>query len=304
MLKYVSKKFSQKVTFVGLGNMGYPMAQHLIKSGFKVIGFDSNKQVTEKFQQEAGERENSIESSISQSHALITMLPNSQAVDTVWNIASKSAKKGTYFIDSSTISPIDAKNFANKAKQNGFIPADSPVSGGVMGAQKATLSFMIGCDKEHFENIKSYLQPMGKNFFHCGESSFGQVAKVCNNLCLGITMVGLSESLALGVKLGIDPKILSNVMSVSSARCWSLDTYNPVPGVLPNVPSSRNYENGFSLELMCKDMKIGLDCLNELKIDAPLSETSYEHYNRLKKEKGTSKDFSIVYQDVLDSKKH
>jgi 3-hydroxyisobutyrate dehydrogenase len=230
------------------------------------------------------------------------MLPNSKIVNEVWEAAAKCSKKGTYFIDSSTISPIETVELANKFKARGFIPADAPVSGGVMGAKNATLSFMIGSEKEHFEKVKEFLSLMGKNFFYCGSNSNGQVAKICNNLCLGITMVGLSESLALGVKLGMDPKVLSEIMSVSSARCWSLDTYNPIPEVMPNVPSSRNYENGFSMELITKDINIALDCAKNVELETDLSKRTLEHYETLKKSNST-KDFSYVYQYILNNKK-
>jgi 3-hydroxyisobutyrate dehydrogenase len=143
---------------------------------------------------------------------------------------------------------------------------------------------------------------MGKNFFYAGVNSNGQVAKTCNNLCLGITMTGLSESLALGVKLGMDPKVLSEIMAVSTARCWSLDTYNPVPNILPNAPSSRNYENGFSNELMTKDLNIALDCAKNVGLDGELSKKTLEHYEYLKK-KFPSKDFSYVYEYILKNKK-
>ncbi len=297
------KVHTRRVTFVGLGNMGLNMANNLIKGGVKVAGFDINKEITQKFISESGgEKYDTIESATAESDALVTMLPNAKIVAEIWDRASKNAKKGTYFIDSSTISPIDTIKLAENAKLKGLVPADAPVSGGVMGAKNATLSFMIGSQKEDFENIKSFLTLMGKNFFYCGTNSNGQVAKICNNLCLGITMVGLSESMALGVKLGMDPKILSDVMAVSSARCWSLDTYNPVPNVLPNSPSSRNYENGFSMELISKDINIALDCAKNVNLETDLSKSTLQHYEALK-QRNSSKDFSWVYQYILHNKK-
>lgn len=304
MYKYFSRKFStSRITFVGLGNMGYSMAANLVKGGYKVAGFDANKQVTEKFIKEnGGENYDSIESAVKESEALVTMLPNAAIVSNIWETAAKTAKRGTFFIDSSTISPLDTVELAYRAKSRGLIPADAPVSGGIMGAKNATLSFMIGTEKEHYEKVKGFLSLMGKNFFYCGNNSNGQIAKTCNNLALGITMVGLSESLALGVKLGMDPKVLSEIMAVSSARCWSLDTYNPVPNVLPNVPSSRNYENGFSNELMTKDLNIALDCAKNVKLETELSKRTLEHYENLKKT-NPNKDFSYVYQYILNNKK-
>ena len=182
--KFICRRMhTGRITFVGLGNMGLNMATNLIKAGVKVAGFDANKNVTEKFMKEmGGENFDSIESACRESDVVFTMLPNSKIVKEVWEKAF-TAKKGTYFIDSSTISPIDTVSLANVARSKGFIPADAPVSGGVMGAKNATLSFMIGSEKEDFESVKSILSPMGKNFFYCGANSNGQVAKICNNLC-------------------------------------------------------------------------------------------------------------------------
>lgn len=293
---------TKRVTFVGLGNMGLNMANNLLKGGVKVAGFDINKDVTHRFVESGGEKYDTIESASQESDAIITMLPNSNIVKEIWDRASSTARPKTYFIDSSTISPIDTVKLAENAKSKGFIAADAPVSGGVMGAKNATLSFMIGSEKEEYDNIKSFLSLMGKNFFYCGSNSNGQVAKICNNLCLGITMAGLSESLALGVKLGMDPKVLSDVMAVSSARCWSLDTYNPVPNVLPNTPSSRNYENGFSMELITKDIKIALECAKNVELTTDLSNLTLQQYEALKK-LNSSKDFSWIYDYILKNKK-
>ena len=157
----------------------------------------------------------------------------------------ENAKKGTYIVDTSTISPIASKEFAAEAKKRDLIFVDSPMSGGITGAQNGTLTFMVGCDKENFEPVKEMLLGMGKNVFHCGGPGTGEIAKICNNLILGINMIATAEGLSLGEKLGIDPKILSNILSVSTGRSWCVDTYNPRPGVLENVPASRNYSNGF-----------------------------------------------------------
>ena len=157
----------------------------------------------------------------------------------------KNAKKGTIIVDTSTILPHASKDFAAEAKKKDLLFVDSPMSGGITGAQAGTLTFMVGCEKDHFEAIKHVLDGMGKNVFHCGGPGTGEVAKICNNLILGINMIALSEGLSLGEKLGIDPKILSSIISVSTGRSWCVDTYNPRPGVLENVPSSRDYNGGF-----------------------------------------------------------
>lgn len=302
--KNMSTNSYNRITFVGLGNMGLPMAKNLLNSGVKVAGFDFNQASVLSLKESGGCNYSTLESAIKESEILITMLPNAKAVKTVWDDASKFVnKKNIIFIDSSTISPLDALNLAKDCEKKGIIAADAPVSGGVMGATKATLSFMIGSKKEYFETIKGILGPMGKNFFYCGENSSGQIAKICNNLCLGITMAGLSESLALGVKLGIDAKVLSEIMAVSSGRCWSLDTYNPIPNVMENVPSSRDYDNGFSMELMTKDINIALDCAKKIELDLELSNKTQEHYEKIKDKGFKNKDFSFVYQYILNNKK-
>jgi 3-hydroxyisobutyrate dehydrogenase len=155
------------------------------------------------------------------------------------------AKKGTFILDTSTISPIASKEFAEDAKKKEMVFIDTPMSGGIGGATNGTLTFMVGCKKEHFEQAKTVLLGMGKNVFHCGGPGTGEIAKICNNLILGINMIATSEGLSLGEKLGIDPKVLSQILSVSTGRSWVIDSYNPRPGVLENVPSSRNYEGGF-----------------------------------------------------------
>ena len=157
----------------------------------------------------------------------------------------KNSKKGTYIVDTSTISPVASKEFAAEAKKRDFIFVDAPMSGGITGAQAGTLTFMVGCEKEHFEPVKEVLLGMGKNIFHCGGPGTGEIAKICNNLILGINMIATAEGISLGEKLGIDPKVLSSILGVSTARSWCVDTYNPRPGVMENVPAARDYNGGF-----------------------------------------------------------
>lgn len=171
----------------------------------------------------------------------------------------KNAKKGTIILDTSTISPIASKEFAAEAKKKELVFIDTPMSGGINGAIAGTLTFMVGCEKEHFDSAKELLVGMGKNVFHCGGPGTGEIAKICNNLILGINMIATSEGLSLGEKLGIDPKILSSILSVSTGRSWCVDTYNPRPGVLENVPASRDYNGGFMVSLIRKDLSIALE---------------------------------------------
>lgn len=188
------------------------------------------------------------------------MLPNTDHVvkaRTESDGIYQNAKKGAVIVDSSTISPIVSKQMGEENKQ--FVIADAPVSGGVPGAEKGTLTFMVGSHKDHYETIKSFLKPMAGNVFYCGSWGAGQTAKICNNLALAIEMIAVSEGLSLGEKLGMDPKVLSDIMSVSTSRCWSIDTYNPRPGMIATTPASRGYTGGFGVSLIKKDLTIVKD---------------------------------------------
>ena len=300
---YISKKFAhEKVCFFGLGNMGLPMALNLQKSGMKVTGFDLNEKLQEEFKNQGGNIAHDMSLSIREADCIITMLPNYLATEMVWTNSFIHAKKRTVFIDNSTISPTDAKEIGNIAKHNDFIAGICPVSGGVNGAKSGNLSFMVGSEKDHFESVKKFLLPMGKNIFHTGDYASGQIVKICNNLCLAISMAGLSESLALGVKLGMDPKILSEVMSASTARSWSLDSYNPVPGILPNAPASRDYDNGYNNELMKKDLLIAEECAKQVGLHTDLGKKVTDYYLALNELGLQKKDFGVIYQYILANK--
>lgn len=200
--------------------------------------------------------------------------------------------------DTSTISPIASKEFAAEAKKKELVFVDTPMSGGITGAQAGTLTFMVGCEKDHFESAKHVLLGMGKNVFHCGGPGTGEVAKICNNLILGINMIALSEGLSLGEKLGIDPKILSNILSVSTGRSWCVDTYNPRPGVLENVPASRNYSGGFQVSLIRKDLSIALEAAEQCEAATKFAEHAIDYYRFLEKKGHGKKDFGFVYQYI------
>jgi len=189
-----------------------------------------------------------------------------------------------------------ARTVAKKIKDLGAEIVDAPVSGGVGGAQNATLTFMVGGSSSAFTRAKTILQLMGKNIIHCGDSGNGQVTKVCNNLILGITMIGVSEAMNLGVKLGMDPKILAGVINTSSGRCWTSDTYNPVPGVLPNVPSSNDYKGGFAVDLMAKDLGLAISAANTIKEPLLLGGSAHQTYNLLSQKGYGGLDFSSIYK--------
>ena len=230
---------------------------------------------------------------------IVTSVPATKDVEEVLKGPEgifKNAKKGTFILDTSTISPIASKEFAAEAKKKEMIFVDTPMSGGITGAANGTLTFMVGCEKENFEAVKFVLLGMGKNVFHCGGPGTGEIAKICNNLILGINMIATSEGLSLGEKLGIDPKILSNILSVSTGRSWCVDTYNPRPGVLENVPSSRGYADGFQVSLIRKDLSIALEAAEKADAKLLFGQLAIEQYLKLEKKGYGKKDFGFVYQ--------
>lgn len=300
------------VTFIGLGNMGYSMAINLLNSNkYSISGFDLNNDVQEEFSKHSNAVKTTLETSIQNSKYIITVLPNTDNVKSAINnfksYIKSSSLEEVYLIDSSTICPIETRNISKELSEYGnslgkkLNFTDAPISGGVIGAKNATLTFMIGADNvEKFNTVKQFLNPMGKNFFNCESIGNGQVAKICNNLALGITTAGISESIALGKKLGIDDKILAQIMSVSSAYCWSLNVNSPVPGVVDNSASNREYEKGFNIDLMLKDMNLGLQSAKALNQNLDIADVVSNLYNDvLSKGKG-KKDFSYIYQYLLN----
>jgi len=201
-------------------------------------------------------------------------------------------------LDTSTISPIASKEFAADAKKKDMVFIDTPMSGGITGATNGTLTFMVGCDKDQFDVAKEVLMGMGKNVFHCGGPGTGEIAKICNNLILGINMISTSEGLSLGEKLGINPKTLSNILAVSTGRSWVVDTYNPRPGVLENVPASRDYNGGFQVSLIRKDLSIALDAAKQADAHIEFAQAAYDSYVELEKKGLGKKDFGVVFRDI------
>ena len=203
----------------------------------------------------------------------------------------------------STINPQAAGQFNADAKKLGLTYLDTPMSGGITGARAGTLTFMVGGTEEDFELSKGVLQGMGKNFFHCGGPGTGEIAKITNNLILGISMVAASEGMAIGEKLGMDPVILQKILSVSTARNWCIDTYNPRPGVLENVPAANNYEGGFAVGLIKKDMVLALEAAHSADARTDMLEKSLEYYLDLEKAGMGKKDFGYVFQYIMKNKK-
>jgi 3-hydroxyisobutyrate dehydrogenase len=287
-----------KIGFIGLGNMGLPMALNLLKAGHHVIGFDLVKSQLEVFARAGGMIAEDANTTAKDAEVVITMLPASRHVEDLYLgnaglLANANAK--TLLIDCSTISPKVAQTVATEAKAKGFAMIDAPVSGGTAGAQAGTLTFMVGGDASAVECARPLLEKMGKNIFHAGANGAGQTVKVCNNMLLGIQMLGTSEAIRLGIANGIDPKVLSDIMAKSSGRNWALELYNPCPGVMDNVPSSKDYAGGFGVDLMLKDLGLAVENAENLDASVPLGKLAQQLYENHSKAGNGKLDFSSVF---------
>ena len=286
-----------KIAFIGLGHMGGPMARNLVKAGHNLVVFDVVKQNVETLTAVGATAASSAKHAASQAELIITMLPSSPHVKSVYlgeDGVLAGAAKGITLIDSSTIDPHTAREVAAVAAKHGNPMADAPVSGGTGGAEAGTLTFMVGASTEQFAVIKPILASMGKNIVHCGDSGTGQVAKICNNMLLGISMIGVAEAMNLGASLGIDPKVLAGIINTSSGRCWSSDTYNPYPGVMDNVPAARGYTGGFGADLMLKDLGLATDAAKQAKQPVVLGAVAQQLYQTLSAQGSGGKDFSAI----------
>ncbi len=269
------------IAFIGLGNMGGPMALNLIKAGHTLQVFDLVPAALEAAKAAGAKIAASPVAATEDAELVISMLPASKHVEGVYLgdaglIAA--LKPGTLAIDCSTIAPASSRKVNDVARARGVEFIDAPVSGGTAGAAAGTLSFMVGGSAANFERARPYLEKMGKNLFHCGDVGAGQVVKIANNMLLAIHMAGTAEALALGVANGLDPKVLSDVMSKSSGRNWSLELYNPWPGVMENVPASRGYSGGFGSALMLKDLGLAAEASMASGSPIPLGELARNLY--------------------------
>lgn len=288
-----------KLAFLGLGNMGLPMAINLVNAGHEVRGFDLVQSQLDAFKVAGGSPANSAAEAIEGVEVIISMLPASRHVEALYlgeQGLIATANPNALLVDCSTISPKVSQQVASIAKSKGFSMIDAPVSGGTAGAQAGTLTFMVGGEAKDLERARPLLEKMGKNIFHAGPSGSGQTVKVCNNMLLGIQMLGTSEALRLGIANGMDPKVLSDIMSKSSGRNWALELYNPCPGVMENVPSSKAYAGGFGVDLMLKDMGLAIENADDLNASVPLGELSRQLYEKHSKAGNGQLDFSSVFK--------
>ena len=284
------------IAFIGLGNMGAPMAENLLKAGYALSVYDLSAEATKRLQQAGASVADSPKEAASNAQVVISMLPAGQHVHSVYlgdNGLLAELPKGTLVIDSSTIAAADARVVAEAASKFGIDFLDAPVSGGTGGAIAGSLTFIVGGSDDAFAKAEPILAVMGKNIFHAGDHGAGQVAKICNNMLLGILMAGTAEAINLGVKNGLDPKVLSDIMLQSSGRNWTLEVYNPYPQVMENVPSSNGYKGGFMSKLMQKDLNLAMQTAKDTDVETPMGAKATELYEAHTLENG-DKDFSSI----------
>jgi 3-hydroxyisobutyrate dehydrogenase len=265
-----------KIAFIGLGNMGGPMALNLHKAGYQLSAFDLSAAACEVLRAGGVPIAASAVETLTGAEVVVSMLPASQHVEALYlggegkpGLLEK-MPAGTLVIDSSTIAAATSLKVAKAGAKRGVGVIDAPVSGGTAGASLGTLTFMVGGSKADLERARPVLEKMGSNIFHAGEAGAGQTAKICNNMLLGILMIGTSEAIALGVANGLDPKVLSEIMRRSSGGNWALEKYNPLPGVMENVPASKGYAGGFGTDLMLKDLGLAQENAGAVRASTPL----------------------------------
>lgn len=286
-----------RIAFIGLGNMGAPMAHNLLKAGHALTVFDVNAQAVGALAEAGAKAANSARDAVLECELVITMLPAAAHVRSVYlgeEGLLAALPDGAVAVDSSTIDPQTAREVAQVAAGRGIAMADAPVSGGTGGAQAGTLTFMVGATPELFNLIQPVLSDMGRNIVHCGEVGTGLVAKVCNNLLLGISMIGVAEAMALGDALGIDTKVLAGIINTSTGRCWSSDTYNPWPGIIETAPSSRGYTGGFGADLMLKDLGLATEAAKQVRQPVLLGALAQQLYQSMSQRGEGGKDFSGI----------
>jgi 3-hydroxyisobutyrate dehydrogenase len=286
------------IAFIGLGNMGGPMAANLVKAGHQVVGFDLVPASKDAARSAGVTIADSAQAAVTDANVIITMLPAGKHVVSVWTDIIPSAAKGALMIDCSTIDVESARQAHALAGKAALLSVDAPVSGGVGGAKGATLTFMAGGDAKAFAAAKPVLEAMGKKIVHCGDAGAGQAAKICNNMILGISMIAVGEAFALAEKLGLSHQALFDVASTSSGQCWSLTTYCPVPGPVPASPANNGYKPGFASALMLKDLTLAQDAVKSTGAVTPLGQHAQEIYKTFDAAGNGGVDFSGIIQHI------
>ncbi len=289
------------IAFIGLGNMGAPMAQNLLKSGLNLRVFDINASLLKPFEALGALACESAAQACEGAQAVISMLPASHHVASLYLGADgllTKLKPATLVIDCSTISPQASREVAQAASRLGIEAIDAPVSGGTNGAKAGTLTFIVGGKPDAVQRARALFDIMGSNVFHAGDAGAGQVAKIANNMILGVQMIATAEALNLGVVNGLDPKVLSDIMARSSGRNWALEVYNPWPGVMDNVPAAHEYAGGFGVDLMLKDLGLASDTAKQSDLQTQLGELARELYAQHSEDGFGRLDFSSILKLV------
>ncbi|WP_184517778.1 3-hydroxyisobutyrate dehydrogenase [Xanthomonas arboricola] len=290
-----------KIAFIGLGNMGGPMAANLSNAGHQLRVFDLVPAALDAAVAAGAHAASSAHDTLADAEIVISMLPASRHVEALYlgeaGILAQ-IPEGALVIDCSTIAPASARKLAAEAQARGLAVLDAPVSGGTAGAAAGSLTFIVGGAAQVLERARPVLQAMGKNIFHVGDNGAGQVAKLCNNMALGVIMAATGEALALGVAQGLDPAVLSQMMAVSTGRSWATEVCNPWPGVLPNAPASRGYSGGFGNDLMLKDLGLVAESAVQAGVSIPLGELARNLYAMNSQAGNGALDFSSVIKLV------
>jgi 3-hydroxyisobutyrate dehydrogenase len=291
-----------KIAFIGLGNMGGPMAANLAKAQHQVMAFDLSSSAVDAAVDKGAKKATSAAEAVKGAEIVVTMLPAGKHVREVYEKdVLPNVAKGTLLIDCSTIDVESARHVGALAQKAGLEMIDAPVSGGVGGATAGTLTFMVGGSEQAFAKAKPVLEKMGKNIVHAGASGNGQAAKICNNMILGVSMIAVSEGFMLAKRLGLDAQKLFDVASTASGQCWSLTNYCPVPGPVPTSPANRDYQAGFTAAMMLKDLMLAQQAANAAGASTPLGAEAAQLFNLFVNSGNGAKDFSGIIR-MLDGK--
>ncbi len=286
-----------EIGFIGLGNMGLPMAKNLVAAAHRVTGFDRVETGLTELVAAGGQGAADVAAAVSKAEIVVTMLPAGHHVEAVYLGADgivDAVQTGTLLIDSSTIDVATARNVNDAAMQKGFAMVDAPVSGGVGGATAGTLTFMVGGSDEAFARARPVLEVMGKNIFHAGASGNGQVAKICNNMLLGISMIGTCEAFLLGEKLGLDAQTFFDISSTASGQCWSMTSYCPSPVPVPAAPANNDYQAGFTAAMMLKDLVLSQEAAKTATCQTPMGARATSLYQQMSEAGADGLDFSGI----------
>ncbi len=283
-----------KIGFIGLGNMGSKMATNLLKANYEVLGYDINEEYVDKLLPKGLKKAENPKDISGAIDVVITMLPNGTIVEKVYDNIIDNFSPGTLFVDCSTIDVNKARELHKKCESKDLLFLDAPVSGGVGGAEKATLTFMVGGTEKAYKMMLPLFEVMGKKSLLCGSSGSGQATKACNNMLLATTMIGVGEAFSLGENLGLDPEKLFEILSTSTGSCWAINSYCPIKGVGPTSPADDDFRPGFSADLMLKDLTIALKAIESTNTSAPFGKNSRENFQRMVNGNQGSLDFSAI----------